>query len=146
MSVVVCGDFYQLTLVTGLPLYNSTRLIKSLLTLDLWRKFKMTEFTEVMRQRQDYYFINILSKIWKGETDEDVELTLTSRFFSKYEPLYLQSAVHIFSENKPVEHHNEVQLDKVDSDLVSIEKIDEMPRQIKLTRSQVEAVGTKKTK
>ena len=69
-----------------------------------------------------------MSKIWKGETDEDVELTLKSRFFSKYEPLYLESAVHIFSKKKTVDHHNEVQLDKIDSDLVSTEKIDEMPR------------------
>ena len=106
----------------------------------------MAELTEVMKHRQGYYFINILCKIWKGETDEDVELTLKSRFFSKYESLYLESVVHSFSKNKPVEHHNGVQLDKVDSDFVSIEKIDEMPRQVKLTNSQVEATGTKKTK
>ena len=41
-----------------------------------------------MRQREDYQFIKILNKIWEGEIDEDVELALKSRFFSKDQPLY----------------------------------------------------------
>ena len=109
-------------------------------TLDLRRKLKMAELTEVMRLRENYQFINILNKIREGEIDEDVELTLKSRFFSKDEPLYPESAVHIFAENKPTEHHNEVQLDKFDSDLVIIWVIDEIPSHIKLTESQVEAM------
>ena len=57
MSVIVCGDFYQLPPVRGLPVYSSTTSIKGLLTLDLWHKFKMAELTEVMRQRDDYQLI-----------------------------------------------------------------------------------------
>ena len=56
----------------------------------------MAELTEVMRQREDYQFINVLKKIREDEIDEDVELTLKSRFFSKDEPLYPESVVHIF--------------------------------------------------
>ena len=41
MSVIIYGDLYQLTPVKGLPVYSSTRSIKSLLTLNLWPKFKM---------------------------------------------------------------------------------------------------------
>ena len=48
----------------------------------------MAELTEVMRKREDYQFINILSKTWEREIDEDVELTLKSRFFSNDELLY----------------------------------------------------------
>ena len=115
LSVIVCSNFYHLPPVRGLPIYiSSTRSIKGLLILDLWQKFKM-------RQRENYQFINIVNKIQESEIDEDVQLTLKSRFFSKDEPLYSESAVHIFAENKPVEHHNEVQLDKLDSDLVSIQ-------------------------
>ena len=115
-----------------------------MLTLDLWRKFKIAEFTEVLRQREEYQLIDILRKIREGETDEDVELTLESQLFNEDEPLYPESAVHIFVENKPVEHHNEVQLDKVDSDLVSISAIEGNPRHNKLTESQVEAVKQRK--
>ena len=45
MSVIVCGDFYQLPPVRGLPLYSSTASIKGLIILDLWHKFKMAELT-----------------------------------------------------------------------------------------------------
>ena len=97
-----------------------------------------------MRKSEKYQFINILKKIRKDEIDEHVELTLKSGFFSKDESLYPESVVHIFAENKPVEHHNEVQLDKVGSDLVSIQAIDEIPRHIKLTESRVEAIKQSK--
>ena len=96
-----------------------------------------------MRQREDlliYQFINTFNQIWEGEIDEDVELTWKSQFFSKDEPLYPENAVHIFAENKPVEYHNKVQLDNIDSDLVSIQETNEIPRQVKLTESQVEAI------
>ena len=49
MSVIVCGNFYQLPPVRGLPVYSITVSIKGLLNLDLWHKFKMTELTEVIR-------------------------------------------------------------------------------------------------
>ena len=64
MSVIVCGESYQLPLVRGFRVYSSTGPTKSLLTSDFWRKFKMAELTtEVMRQMEDYQFINILRKV-----------------------------------------------------------------------------------
>ena len=83
MSVIVSSDFFQLPPVRGLPLYSSTTSIKVLLILDLWHKFKMAESTKVIRQREDYQFINILNKNRKGQINEDVELTLNTRFFNK---------------------------------------------------------------
>ena len=105
-------DFYQLPLVRDLLLYSSTTSIKSLLTLDSWRKSKMAELTKAMRQR-DYQFMNILNN---------------------------SNAVHIIAENKLVAQHNEVKLDKEDSDLVSIQVTDEITRNVKLIQSQVEAI------
>ena len=69
---------------------------------------------------------------------------MKSRFFSKDEPLYPESVVHIFEENKPVEQHNEVHLVEADSNLVSIQAIGDVPRHIKLTESQVEAIKQRK--
>ena len=141
MSVIVCGDFYHLPPVRGLPVYSSTTSIKGLLTLDLWHKLKMAELTEVMRQREDYQFINIFNKIREGQIDENVELILKSRFFNKSYP---ENADHIFAEDKPVQQHNEIQLDKIASELVKIQVIDDTPRHIKLTESQIEAIKQRK--
>ena len=142
MSVIVCGDFYQLSPVRGLPVYSSTTSIKCLLTLDLWHKFKMAELTEVMRYRDDYQIINILNKIREGQIDEDIELTLKSRFFNKLS--YPENAVHIFAEKKPVEQHNEIKLGKITSELVRIQAIDKTPKHIKLTESQIESIIQRK--
>ena len=71
----------SVTSVRGLLVYSSTKSTKILLALDLWRKSKMAELTEVMRQREDYQFINVLNKIWEGEIDEHVELTLKLQIF-----------------------------------------------------------------
>ena len=75
--------------------------------------------------------INLLifkKKIREGQIDEDVELTLKSRFFNKLS--YPENVVHIFAEQ-----HNEIQLDKMASELVKIQAIDETPRQITLALS-----------
>ena len=58
----------------------------------------MVELTEVMRQREDYQFINSLNRFWESGIDEDKELTLKPRFFGNDELLYPKSAVHIFTE------------------------------------------------
>ena len=71
----------SVTSVRGLLVYSSTKSTKILLALDLWRKSKMAELTEVMRQREDYQFINVLNKIREGEIDEHVVLTLKLQIF-----------------------------------------------------------------
>ena len=133
MSVIVYGNFYPLPPFKGLPVYSSATLIKGLLTLDLWHKFKMAGLTVIMKQREDYQFINILNKTREGQIDKDVELTLKSRFIDKLS--YPENAVYILAENKPVEQDNEIQLDKTTSELVRIQAIDQIPRHIKLTES-----------
>ena len=51
LTVIVCGDFYQLSPVKGSPVCNSATSIKGFLELDLWKKFQMVELTAVMSQR-----------------------------------------------------------------------------------------------
>ena len=65
-------------------------------------------------------------------------MTLKSRFFNKLS--YPENAVRIFAENKPVEQHNEIQSVKIASELIRIQAIDETPRHIKHTESQIEAI------
>lgn len=61
--VIVCGALDQLPLVKGSTVYSSATSIKGFLALGLWEKFQMLGLTEVMRQRGDYDFINLLNKI-----------------------------------------------------------------------------------
>ena len=50
------------------------------LSLNLSRMFQFAELTEVMRQRGDANFIDLLNTIRVGNVDEDVQKQITERF------------------------------------------------------------------
>ena len=99
IPVLICGDFYQLSPVRGLPVYANASSKKGNLSLDLWRNFRMAELTELMRQSGYSRFISLLNKIRKGEIDSNVEKTFISRFVNKDDLSY--PPMHIFAKNNP---------------------------------------------
>ena len=125
---LVCGDFHLLPSVKGGPVCSTSSSVKSILTLDLQRRFKMVELVEVVRQQGNNSFIELLNKIQKGDLDEKVEKALLLRFVSKGISNSLNRAVHIFAENNPVSHHNEIMLEDTDQSLVCLNTIDEVPK------------------
>ena len=142
LPVIVCVNFYQLPPVKGSPVYSSATSIKGFLALDLRTKFQMVVLTEVMRQKDDHDFIRVLNKKREGNIDEDVEHTLKARFLETKS--YPEHAVHMFAENKLVKRHNETQLNNLDSQLGCIEAIDEFPKNINVSDSQIYANKLKK--
>ena len=87
----------------------------------------MVELMEVVRQQGNNSFIELPNKIQKGDLDEKVEKALLLRFVSKGISNSLNRAVHIFAENNPVSHHNEIMLEDTDQSLVCLNTIDEVP-------------------
>ena len=142
LPIIVCDDFFQLPPGKGLPVYSSAASIKGFIALDLWRKFQMVELTEVMLQRGDIEFISLLNKIKEGEIDDHVENTLKSPFLK--EKSFPEHVVHMFSENKPAKGHNETQLKILDTQLILIDAIDEIRKDIVLSQSQIDAVKQRK--
>ena len=110
------------------PIFNSKSSVKGLLTQDLWRIFCIAKLTEVMRQREDLQFIQILNKICEGNCDEEFETILKSRFFSKSCDQFPKNALHVFAENAPVNEHNQMMLDKIESQLIIVPAIDILPK------------------
>ena len=65
ISVIVCGDFYQLPPIQQRPVYAN--FADSMLNIcHCWSLFKIAELTEVMRQRGDQVLINLLNNIRLG--------------------------------------------------------------------------------
>ena len=139
--VIVCGTLDQLPLVKGSSVYSSATSIKGFLALDLREKFQMSELTEVMRQRGDYDFINLLNKIRSGRINEDVALTLKWRFLNEIS--HPKHVAHMFAKNKPVKRYNETQLGMLKSQLLCIDAIDEVPKVI-VRLEQIDAIKQKK--
>ena len=102
----------------------------------------MVELTEVMRQRGDFEFISPLNKIREGEIDDHVENTLKSHFLK--EKSFPQLVGSMFAENKPVKEHNETQLNTLDTQLILVDATDEIPKDIVLSQSQIDAIKQRK--
>ena len=134
--------FFQLPSLKDLPVYSSAASIKGFIALDLWRKFQMVELTEVMRQRGDFEFISLLNEIREGEIDDHVVNTLKSRFLK--EKSFPQHVVQMFADNKPAKERNETQLNTIDTQLLLIDAIDEIPKDIVLSQSQIDAIKQRK--
>ena len=104
----------------------------------------MAELTEVMRQQGDYNFISLLNKIRIGVVDNEVERSLLSRFVAKDNPLYLRHAVHIFAENCSAVNHNDLMLNEMEGQKLSINAIDDIPPEVQLSDKQIDAIRARK--
>ena len=144
LPVLACGDLYQLPPVKGAPIYCNTGNIKGCLNLDLWRGFKMAELTEVTRHQGDYNFISLLNKIGIGVAENEVERSLLSRFVAKDNPLYPRHAVYMFAENCPVVDHNDLMLNEMEGQTISINAIDDISPEVQLSDKQIDAIRARK--
>ena len=114
----------------------------------LWRLFKMGELTEVMRQRGDTVFIDLLNAVRVGKITHDDETLLQSKFIMKNDPNYPTDAIHIWAENDPVLKHNTFMLNNIEFPLYTLNETDILPKNVKSTlieraldRSQMQTGG-----
>ena len=137
-------NFYQLG---GRPVYadykNNWQNFES-----LWKLFKMFELTEVMWQRGDAEFVDLLNNVHTGDTQPcDIRL-LESRLLNHYHPNYPQNAFYIFSENASAKRQNLEMLYSIEENIFTIPAKDQFPKSSPcqkiievLNRNQVEPRG-----
>ncbi|CAI5653238.1 unnamed protein product [Oreochromis niloticus] len=119
MSVIAVGDFYQLP-----PVRQSKPLcVHDPSEIDLWREhFQMITLTEIMRQKDDVVFAEMLNRIRvKGKLDElcEADRNLLSQAIT--EPaLCPTDALHIFATNKEVDAHNSATLGLLHTHIIDI--------------------------
>ena len=82
----------------------------------------MTELTEVMRQRDDMTFIQLLNKIKVGDIDDFAESILKEQYME--EDNYQKCILHMFAENTPVKDHNYLMFTQLNSPVTSVKATD----------------------
>ncbi|XP_077367827.1 uncharacterized protein LOC144011878 [Festucalex cinctus] len=104
ISVLAVGDFYQLP-----PLGRSKPLcVSEDDLLDLWTDFQMVNLTEIMRQKDDVAFAELLNRIRekrKADPLADGDRALLTTAVSDVRDLPADT-LHIFPTNKEVDRHN----------------------------------------
>ncbi|XP_047245588.1 uncharacterized protein LOC124882907 isoform X2 [Girardinichthys multiradiatus] len=135
MSVLAVGDFYQLPPVRQskpLCVYDPEH-------IDLWQEhFQMITLTEIMRQKDDVAFAQMLNRIRVKERSEELsqgdrDLLAQAVILPAECPI---EVLHIFATNKNVEAHNTAMLEKLHSNIIKIDADDfqKDPRTGKMAR------------
>ena len=109
VHVILVGDLYQLRPVGDAWIFAGSSNDYASLAPNLWQThFNMFELTEIMRQKDDSHFAELLNRIREGKhTDEDLRL-LKTRTISPEDASYeaLKRELHLFPCNAAVDAHN----------------------------------------
>ena len=107
VSIIAVGDLFQLAPVRDSLIFKAPQKNYLPLSTNLWEQhFKMTELVEIMRQRDNKVFAELLNRLREGNhTDRDIRL-LKSNVISKTDPEYRPEFPHIFVSNEKVNDHN----------------------------------------
>ena len=91
ISVIACGDFYQLPLIQQRPVY--AEFDDGMLKIShCWRLFKIVELMEVMRQMGNQTLITLLNNIRAGNITENDKKILQSKFITESDHNYCKQA------------------------------------------------------
>ena len=91
----------------------------------------MIELVQIMRQKDDQSFIELLNRIRTAtQTEHDMKI-IQSRSISRDDPNYPSDALHIWAENTPVNEHNNNKLEKLSGFLYILKAKDQYPTNVR---------------
>ncbi|XP_071944760.1 uncharacterized protein [Antedon mediterranea] len=119
VSVLAVGDFFQLPPVKGSSLYKES--LQNILWTD---NFKQIDLDEIMRQREDAKFANLLNRLRTKEKNQILSNDDLQMLKSRETGEDCEEAIHIYSYNKDVSAWNKKMLHKKCTDIICIEAED----------------------
>ena len=147
ISFIAVGDLYQLPPIRRRAVFDNYKND----TFNLchpWNAFKMIELTEIMRQKDDKPFTEILNRFRTGtQTEADIQC-IQSRSITHSDSNYPHDALHIWAENKPVDEYNATRLNQIPAQQYTLTAVDQYPQHVSkqefdrvLARSRSETGG-----
>ena len=105
ISIIAVGDLCQLPPIRQQPIFADYK-NDAYNLWHSWHCFKKIELDEIMRQKGDVKFTELLNRCRTGSQTEDDMKCLQNRSVSLSQDNYPRNAPHIWSENNPVNEHN----------------------------------------
>ena len=100
VSIIAVGDLYQLKPVSGDWIFNNSKKGAESLSLNLWKEyFTMFELTEIMRQKDDLDFAELLNRLRHNSLTEADMLKLKKCETVSTADDYNLNAPHLYAEN-----------------------------------------------
>ncbi|XP_044169485.1 uncharacterized protein LOC114973474 [Acropora millepora] len=129
ISFIAVGDLYQLPPIRRRAVFENFKND----TFNLchpWNAFKMIELTEIMRQKDDKQFAELLNRIRTGtQTEADIQC-IQSRSITHSASNYPHDALHIWAENKPVDEYNATRLNQIPAQQYTLTATDQYPQHV----------------
>ena len=108
LSVIAVGDLYQLKPVGDFLICLDLKEGASSLARNLWKElFTLYELVDIMRQKDDLAFAQLLNRLRLNEMTEEDKQMLQTRVFDRDTGDYPKDAVHLFARNFYVKKHND---------------------------------------
>ena len=140
LSIIVVGDLYQLPPIRQRPVFDEYKNHVPNLCHP-WSLFQMIELTEIMRQKDDQPFTELLNRFRTATHTEDDIKCIESRFVHPTDNNYPTNALHIFAENAPVDQHNNEHLEHLTTNLHTLKATDQYPPNV--TKQDLDRVLTR---
>ena len=127
VHIILVGDLFQLRPVGDSWIFEDFKEGYASLATNLWKThFLMFELTEIMRQKEDHTFAELLNRVREGNQTEDDIALLKSRSVLRNTERYmsLKDCQHLFPCNEDVDNHNDAVFDLATTDKAEIRCID----------------------
>ena len=114
LSVIAVGDLYQLKPVGDYLISLDLKAGASSLAQNLWKElFTMYELVDIMRQKDDLAFAQLLNRLRLNEMTEEDKQKLQTCVVDNETDDYPKDALHLFAENFYVDQHNDTILSQL---------------------------------
>lgn len=129
ISIIALGDLYQLPPIQRKLVFDNYA-NDAFNLCHPWHAFEMIELTEIVRQKNDQPFTELLNRFRTGaQTDEDI-CCIQSRTISSLDSNYPSDALHIWAENIPVDQHNHAKLAQILKPMFTLKATDQYPNNV----------------
>ena len=127
VHIILVGDLFQFRPVGDSWIFADLKEGYTSLATNLWKThFSMYELTEIMRQKEDRTFAELLNRVREGNQSEEDIVLLKSRSVSRDTVQYkcLKNSLHLFPCNEDVDNHNDSVYNLATTDKAEIRCID----------------------
>ena len=130
ISIIAVGDLHQLPPIQQKPIF--CKFSKDVHNLSHpWHEFKMIELVDIMRQKDDQPFVELLNRVRIAQhTEADID-TIQSRAVDVNDKKnYHFNELHVWAENKPVMDYNNQRLQEILMPLHILQGVDQYPKNV----------------
>ncbi|XP_062584589.1 uncharacterized protein LOC134246276, partial [Saccostrea cucullata] len=125
ISIIAVGDFFQLKPIMDGWIFQDLKQNAQALACNLWKEnFTLFELDEVMRQKDDLEFAQLLNRLRHNEmTSEDLDI-IHRCIIAENSPNYPHNAPHLFTMNAKVDEYNNKLIEQLPGEKVIVKAVD----------------------